>query len=169
MLDKSLTVILVLIISGFLGYSIGVSTTTTRLNLKAEKIENDQIRKLNEDLVTISEANTALTKENLVLQENYNREEKNAKTANDNLARSMRAGADRLSVAVASCKVNTAQDASAPGGFVREERAELLPEISESLIRRIGEANQEVRRTNQCIDHYNSARKEIDAVADKLR
>jgi hypothetical protein len=81
--------------------------------------------------------------------------EQRANEAINNLRRSIRLGTDRLSIPIGKVlTVPGGGDSSVASGTPTETRAELLPTVAEDLINLVGDANSEVRRTNECIDHY---------------
>lgn len=83
---------------------------------------------------------------------NSKKEKENAKATIDSLRADVRRGAERLSVAVASCQ------AGDTGTGHSEARAELLPEAADRIVGIIGEADDAVRDLNECIDKYNAVR-----------
>lgn len=96
-----------------------------------------------------------------------NMELKNARKNLDELRADLRSGAQRLSIAVASCSGGAARSndgAGTPSGTGAEARAELLPETAASLIDIVRDANEEVRRTNECIDRYEAIRAAINEI-----
>lgn len=102
-------------------------------------------------------AQTALQDTVNRLQADRKKEQDDAQTKINSLRHDVRVGALRLSVAIrAAGQAGQTSDTASARGTATEERAELLPEDAETFIRIAGDADNEVRRTNLCIDQYNA-------------
>lgn len=83
------------------------------------------------------------------------RKEKDFANANINRLRAdLRAGNERLSVAVASC-----EPAGDPGSGHPEARADILPATADRIVEIIGDADRAVLDLNECIDKYSAVRR----------
>lgn len=113
--------------------------------VQAEEIKNEQERMVRRNISMIND--------------NHYKEQQNAQVKIDSLVSDVRTGKQRLSVAVSSC--SPARDSTTPTGTVTEARAEILPKTAIDLIELAAGADEEVRRTNLCIDQYNAVRDTI--------
>jgi len=96
-----------------------------------------------------------------------NKELKNATKNLDALRADLRSGAQRLSIPVTSCSSGAARPSDGSGvasGTGTEARAELLPETAGRLADIAADADEEVRRTNECIDRYSAMKAASDAL-----
>ena len=90
-------------------------------------------------------------------------EKDHAKSQIDALRNDVRNGDVRLSVAVSSCRSTPfSSGTTITGGTASQAYAELLPKTADDLIGIAADANDEVRRTNLCIDTYNSVMTKIN-------
>ena len=85
----------------------------------------------------------------------------------ESLRRDLRSSVYRLSIPT-NYKTQFSATTSTTSGTSNQERAELLPETSISLIDIAAGANREVRRTNACIDYYNAARQALEKIATEV-
>jgi len=90
------------------------------------------------------------------------KEQQDAKAHETALRAALRTGAVRLSIPIAACESGQAgpdQRTGVASGAESQARAELLPAIADDLASLAFDADAEVRRTNECIDRYESVRR----------
>jgi hypothetical protein len=121
------------------------------------------------DLAAVESANkrTAEEKQNLLADMNEItrlsiEKENHDKTIIDNLKRDVANGEFRLRVTIKRHQAENANNSIAEHG---EETGELLPAITFDLLSLAGRANEEVYRTNKCIDSYNKVKDALDKLA----
>lgn len=79
----------------------------------------------------------------------------------DNLKRDVADGNFRLRVTIKRHQTELANNSTIGHG---EESGELLPRVTLDLLNLAGRANEEVHRTNKCIDQYNEVKKKFDSL-----
>ena len=121
------------------------------------------------DLIAIQNANSEVefTKKNLLADINEItrlsiEKENHDKTIIDNLKRDVANGEFRLRVTIKRHQAENNNNTTAEHG---EESGELLPAITFNLLSLAGRANEEVYRTNKCIDSYNKVKDALDRLA----
>jgi hypothetical protein len=96
------------------------------------------------------------------------KEKEDAKAHEDDLRAQLRSGALRLRLAVANCesaKAGNGNGAGSSRGIENQASAELLPATADDLASLVFDADAEVRRTNECIDRYETVKKSVNAQA----
>lgn len=121
------------------------------------------------DLIELDKENkrTAEEKQNLLADMNEItrlsiEKENHDKTIIDNLKRDVANGDFRLRVTIKRHQAELNNNSIAEHG---EETGELLPAITFNLLSLAGRANEEVYRTNKCIDSYNKVKDALDRLA----
>ena len=145
------------------GYFYGAHTAKLAAELREKEITATAEKELYVSTQKNAETESALRKTLEVKDLKYKQEKDLAQSKIDALQRDIRTGTVRLSVPVRSCGTSTAGAGTASvDGTLNEARAELLPETASDLIGIAGDADNEVRRTNSCIDRYTEVMKRIN-------
>lgn len=124
-----------------------------RLGEDIALMEKEQAQAIAQAQSEARKTEARLSEINENLQKELNNEKAQSKKRIDQLVDDVNAGRMRLKIAVSGCPEGTA---SGPG----ETRAELDPEVAESLIRIANDGDDAIRELNYCIDAYNSIRSE---------
>lgn len=133
-----------------LAFAVGLLWTGRHYGAQGVQAEWDKEKR--------EEAEMALAKEREIrrafdtVTTNNRKEKERAKITINSLRSDVRNGTERLSVTIKSRRDGDA------GTGTGEERAELLPDVSDQFLQGVGEANQAMRERNECIDKYNSIR-----------
>ncbi len=116
-----------------------------------------------------SEISTLNTKLKYITEEHIKGKQNDEKII-ERLKRSIADGTYRMSVAVRSCEDRVSSgDSGIAAGTESKKYAELLPETTYDIIRIAQDANEEVRRTNECIDRFNASRESLINLNIKLK
>lgn len=163
------TIVLALICFG-IGHRVSTVSTSKAYELKIAKINSDAEIKYDRMVEEKDFAKSKLQSRFNELDVKYSKEKENADKVIENLQRSVANGSYRLSVAVSSCKARSTDGNSGTADkSTNQEYAELLPETTYDIINIAKDADNEVRRTNQCIDKYNAVRDEVKALNLRLQ
>lgn len=158
-----LGMVAVAVLSGAAGYYKGHASATKSAELKEAKIQMQQAEQL---AAATAAAKTNTDKLTLKLTEVQNASYRDGKTKDakiNELRAAVRSGAERLYIPVAARSDAANGAGAAPtAASTTETRAELLPETADGLIGIVADANAEVRRTNECIDLYNTVKEALN-------
>jgi len=175
MLNIKIIIAIVLLVTG------GLATYWVPEHYRNQGEAKAKIKYDHQKLLDDAAAKEELVKANEKVQESQNKlaEVFQTKSVQDNLKersyektieslrRDLRSSTYRLSIPT-NYKTQFSATTSTVSGSSNQERTELLPETSISLIDIAAGANREVRRTNACIDYYNAARQALEKIATEV-
>lgn len=151
-----LVAIALMVASSLAGFFYGQHTESNKNKLKEQAIELAADKVLSEAKAKSLADERSLRAEFQAIDSQREKEVTNAKAQIDSLRAKLRSGSVRLSVATSSCHTDTSPGGATTG--VVETRADLLPDVSESILTIGSDADNTVRELNSCIDKYEAVR-----------
>lgn len=164
---RGLGILLIVIALAFIHHKIYQKGYDEADNMWKAKVEASNKlaleTKIKEDNLHLKESQELQTKFNIAAADHQKELEiKNEQI--ENLKRDVRNGNLRLSIAVATNKINSSKSDSNSGtaSEFTSETANVMPEVAETVLSIAGDIAESVRERNECIRLYNEVKEKIN-------